>query len=670
MSIRLKLILSICGPLLVGYAVILWWDYHRSFQRAVEWSENRVAERAVGSAAQVNERLISIQQIVDTTAAALTGRPLSMENQVRGALFSSFRPHPWISGIWLAFDKDAPRPPSMPQIMGLRRDNPVPDILQFDASKLNTYLWFTRAKEWNKGAWTDPTEAGQLTPTNRPVVIYSSPFYSGDRFAGVVSASIELESLQHLQDEAFLARRSLRRPEDRRSRIPPEPVSPAPISKPVALSKGGYFIIDTQGSLISHPDQIIQQDFVSQLSDHTDQAFLKAVREAMEGERQRLVTTHLADFVSGYQENETYIVALEPISATRWVLVTAVLQSEMLGGIQDQLIKRAGLLALTMGMLLLIVLVVAKRFCRPIEKLASRVQAISSGNLDLPPIPVVSNDEIGRLAAGFNRMTEQLRHQFAAIEQQTIDREKVEGELRIARQIQLDLLPRTFPPFPDRTEFDLHAMNVPARTIGGDFFDFFFVDPDKLILTIADVSGKGVPAALMMAVTRTVVRNLATEGLSPLQILDRTNARLMADSTTGMFVTMILAQYQPSTGRLMYVNAGHPPGILYGQDEPQFVCHSTGPIIGIDDGKDLGPAEQHELVLRTGEGILFYTDGVTEARDPDNTLFGNDRLLQVARSARGGPCQAACERIVQQVLDFQQDGIVDDLTLLCLRRLN
>lgn len=670
MSIRLKLILSICVPLLVGYAVILWWDYHRSFQRAVEWSENRVAERAAASAAQVNERLVSIQQIVDTTAAALTGRPLSMENQVRGALFSSFRPHPWISGIWLAFDRDAPRPPNMPQLMGLRRGNPLPDVVQADPSKLDTYLWFARAKEWNKGAWTDASEVGQLTPVNRSVVIYSSPFYSGDHFAGVVAASIELESLQHLRDEPFLDRRPLRRPEDRRTGPQLEPPNPVPVSKPVALNEGGYFIIDTQGSLISHPDQIVRRDFVSALSVQADKAFLEAVREAMEGEKKRLVTTHLAEVVPGYQENETYIVALEPIAATRWVLVTAVLQSEMLGGVQDQLIKRAGLLALTMGMLLLIVLVVAKRFCRPIEKLANRVEAISSGNLDLPPIPVLSNDEIGRLAAGFNRMTEQLRHQFAAIEQQTIDREKVEGELRIARQIQLDLLPRTFPPFPDRTEFDLHAMNVPARTIGGDFFDFFFVDPDKLILTIADVSGKGVPAALMMAVTRTVVRNLATEGLSPLQIMDRTNARLMADSTTGMFVTMILAQYQPSTGRLTYVNAGHPPGILYGQDEPRFVCHSTGPIIGIDDGKDLGPAEQHEMILRTGEGILFYTDGVTEARDPKSNLFGNERLLQATRPARGGTCQTACERIVQQVIEFQQDGIVDDLTLLCLRRLN
>lgn len=654
----------------MGYAVILWWDYHRSFQRAVEWSENRVAERAAASAAQVNERLVSIQQIVDTTAATLTGRPLSVENQVRGALFSSFRPHPWISGIWLAFDKDAPRPPSMPQLVGLRRGNPLPEVVQSDASKLDTYLWFTRAKEWNKGAWTDASEMGKLISMNRPVVIYASPFYSGDHFAGVVAASIDLESLQHLKDEPFLDRRPWRRPDDRRPGLQTEPFPQATVSKPVALSEGGYFIIDTQGSLISHPDQIVQDNFESRLVGHSDKAFLEAVREALEGEKQRLVTTHLADFVPGYQKNETYIVALEPIPATRWVLVTAVLQSEMLGGVQDQLIKRAGLLALTMGMLLLIVLVVAKRFCRPIEKLANRVEAISSGNLDLPPIPVISNDEIGRLAAGFNRMTEQLRYQFAAIEQQTIDREKVEGELRIARQIQLDLLPRTFPPFPDRTEFDLHAMNVPARTIGGDFFDFFFVDPDKLILTIADVSGKGVPAALMMAVTRTVVRNLATEGLSPLQIMERTNTRLMADSTTGMFVTMILAQYQPSTGRLTYINAGHPPGILYGQDEPRFVCHSTGPIIGIDDGEDLGPAEQHELILGTGEGILFYTDGVTEARDPHNNLFGNERLLQVSRPARGGTCQVACETIAQQVIEYQQNGIVDDLTLLCLRRLS
>jgi sigma-B regulation protein RsbU (phosphoserine phosphatase) len=297
------------------------------------------------------------------------------------------------------------------------------------------------------------------------------------------------------------------------------------------------------------------------------------------------------------------------------------------------------------------------------------VEAISSGNLDLPPIPVGTHDEIGRLATGFNRMTEQLRHQFAAIERQTADREKVESELRIARQIQIDLLPRTFPPFPERTEFDLHATNVPARAIGGDFFDFFLVDPDKLVLVIADVSGKGIPAALMMAVTRTIVRNLAIEGLSPLQIVQRTNRRLVADSTTGMFVTMILAEYQPSTGRLIYVNAGHPAAIRYGVDEPSFCCHSSGPLVGIGTADDLGPTEQHQITLEIGEGLIFYTDGVTEARSPESELFGDERLLEVSGLARTGTCEFACDVIVNRVMDYQQHQNADDLTLLLLRRL-
>lgn len=666
MSIRLKLILSICLPLVLGYAGVLWWDYHRSFMRAVEWSEGRMAERASTTAQQVNERLVSIQQITDTTAAALTSRPLSMENNVRGALLSSLRPHPWMSGIWVAFDDAVPRPSNMPQIAGLRRGGALPESADPKAATLDSLQWFARAKDWSKGAWTESAELDQRQHAHL-TTIYASPFYSGEKFAGVVAASINLESLQQLKDEPFVNRRPRRA--DDRSDDPPTPPTATPATKPTPLDQGGYFILDTQGNLISHPEHLHEVGFLEHISTLPGDPFIDAARKALDGEPQRFVTHHLARFVPGYQKDEVYIVAMHPVAATRWVLVTAVLQSELLPGLQEQLLKRAGLLALTMGMLLIIVLVVAKRFCRPIEKLANRVEEISSGNLDLPPIPVMARDEIGRLASGFNRMTEQLRHQFAAIEKQTADREKVEGELRIARRIQIDLLPRTFPPFPERADFDLHATNVPARTIGGDFFDFFLVDPDTLILVIADVSGKGIPAALMMAVTRTIVRNLAMEGLSPLQIVQRTNRRLVADSTTGMFVTMILAQYQPSTGNLIYVNAGHPPAIRYGASAPSFCCDSTGPLLGITSSDGLGPTEQRQITLQRGEGIIFYTDGVTEARAPDNQLFGDTRLLQVCEVARTLTCEKACDSIVKQVMAYQHDQNADDLTLLLLRRL-
>lgn len=664
MSIRLKLILSICVPLIVGYALVLIWDYQRSYQRAVEWSEGRVAERAAAAAAQVNERLVSVQQIADTTAAALTSRPLAVENQVRGALLSSLRPHAWMSGIWLTFDKNAPKPQNMPQVVGLRRGGALPQMIEADALDLDSFTWFARAKEWSKGAWTEASEIDQRKNPH-PVAIYASPFYSGDQFAGVVAASVELESLQYLKDDPFFIRRT-RRGEDRPTE-PPTPVAPS--TKPAALAAGGFFLIDTKGNLISHPDGVTEQAFLTHIASLGGDPFTDAARKAVDGAAQRFVTHNLAQFVSGYENDERYIVAMQPVPATRWVLVTAVLQSEMLGGVHDQLLKRAGLLALTMVMLMMIVLVVAKRFCRPIEKMARRVEAIGAGNLDQPPIPVKANDEIGRLAAGFNRMTEQLRRQFAAIEKQTSDREKVEGELRIARQIQIDLLPRTFPPFPDRSDFDLHATNVPARMIAGDFFDFFLVDPDKLVLVIADVSGKGIPAALVMAVTRTIVRNLANEGLSPLQIVQRTNRRLVADSTTGMFVTMILAEYQPSTGKLTYVNAGHPPAVRYGQAEPAFCCHSTGPLVGVTVGDDLGPTQQHEITIARGEGLIFYTDGVTEARDTDNQLFGDRRLLETSHIARTRNCEDACDAIVKRVMDYQQNQSADDVTVLLLRRL-
>jgi sigma-B regulation protein RsbU (phosphoserine phosphatase) len=244
--------------------------------------------------------------------------------------------------------------------------------------------------------------------------------------------------------------------------------------------------------------------------------------------------------------------------------------------------------------------------------------------------------------------------------------EKVENELNIAAQIQRSILPSDFPVFPEHDEFDLYAMMTPAREVGGDFYDFFFVGDDHLAVIIADVADKGVPAALFMMISRTIFRSIAKQGKSPSQVLTETNDLLCEGNDTGMFVTAFLAYYQLSTGRLTYSNGGHNPALLFG---PDGVCRELdrkhGPALGVRPGllynQDVDTLEPEQV-------LVICTDGVTEACSPDDELFGVDRFIKLVCSCKSLKLSQMFSRIDKGLKEFQQGNLFDDITVLALKR--
>lgn len=669
MSIRTKLILSTCIPLLLIYAFVLGWDYYKSQQLALEQSEQIVADRASGAAAQVNGHLASIQQTVDTAASALSSRPLMSEGPL-GRFMGVTRSNSWINAFWIAFDPAQSRGPALPQIIGFRRGaNEGPGQGNLGAELLRQkpfdQPWFAEVKAKGKPRWFEPEDF--TMPDGGATCIYASPFFTQEGvFAGVVCAQIRTADLQAFRNETPIMQR-LRRILGHEQPAPAEPTTePAP--RPIA--EGGYLLIDRHGDLISHPDGEVVHDVFGLAKDPQYAELARAIDSSLhKGSGEIVVVGGLDKLIGGFMPNESYVLAIEPVTSTGWLYVTAVPQSELMGPIQDRLIKRGLFLLASLFVLVGVLMVVIARFCRPIEKMAETVELLSRGQLDIEPVPVLARDELGQLARGFNAMTGQLRHHVATLTEQSAEREKVQSELRIARQIQRDLLPGKFPPFPHRAEFDLHAVNIPARHIAGDFFDFFFINDDLLTVTIADVSGKGVPAALMMAVTRTIVRNLALEGLPPRQIAERANRMLIEDTNPGLFVTMVLGQYRPSTGEFTYVNAGHPPAIRYRANAPAGTCcHATAPLLAVDRDGQLGSFEQQTLVLEPGEGILLYTDGVTEAHNADNVFYGESRLLKKIAGLADRGSSDLCSALVEDVLGFQSQSMTDDLTLIALHR--
>jgi sigma-B regulation protein RsbU (phosphoserine phosphatase) len=263
-------------------------------------------------------------------------------------------------------------------------------------------------------------------------------------------------------------------------------------------------------------------------------------------------------------------------------------------------------------------------------------------------------------------MLKNLKKQIDIQSQQDAAQKLLEREWQMARDTQRSLLPTEFPPFPDRKEFELHAVNQAAQHVAGDFFDFFMVNPKTLVFVIADVSGKGMSAALVMAVCRTILRDLAQSGKSPADILRETNERLRDNQKGAAFVTIFLGSYTITTGRIVYANGGHVPPFLISKDGAvTTVGEATGTIVGMLEQQEYRNAE---LKLQPGEMLLLYTDGFPEARSKGGEFFGLNRARAfVEKHTTSGPL-VLCEAAIREIGAFQNHHLADDITLLALRR--
>jgi sigma-B regulation protein RsbU (phosphoserine phosphatase) len=239
-------------------------------------------------------------------------------------------------------------------------------------------------------------------------------------------------------------------------------------------------------------------------------------------------------------------------------------------------------------------------------------------------------------------------------------------ELAHATQIQQSILPHQFPAFPDRKDFELHAAMVPAKEVGGDFFDFFLLDPQHLGFVIGDVSGKGVPAALFMAVSRTLLRAFAQHRASPGECLAYMNSNLAAQSDSAMFTTVFYGILDTQTGDLQFANGGHNRPYVVGADgQPRPLSDESGPIVGIMDGFAY---ETYTGKLAPGDALVLYTDGVTEARDKNDGFFGEQRLEELLSERCTEPAQQLVASLHARVQEFAiGEPQADDITVLALR---
>jgi sigma-B regulation protein RsbU (phosphoserine phosphatase) len=260
----------------------------------------------------------------------------------------------------------------------------------------------------------------------------------------------------------------------------------------------------------------------------------------------------------------------------------------------------------------------------------------------------------------------ELQASFDDLRRTTTAKERMESELNIGRDIQMSMLPLEFPPYPHRNEFTVFATLEPAREVGGDFYDFFLIDEDRFCFCVGDVSGKGVPAALFMAVTKTLIKSRASNDFSPASIMTHVNEEIARNNDSAMFVTLWLGILDVTSGALVYTNAGHnPPYVKPDGGDPVRLDARHGPVVGAVEGLVYG---QESTTLQPDDLVFLYTDGVTEAMDPAGTLYEEARLVEVLSAQESPSVEEVVGASTEDVWRFQADAEqADDVTVLAVK---
>ena len=511
--------------------------------------------------------------------------------------------------------------------------------------------WYIRAKQNRSLGWTN-TMIDAVS--GKPMVTCYKPVYDEKRrLIGVVGADVTAETI----NQRIIG---------------------------TQIGKNGYaFLIDSKGNLIAHPR-------MQGVAGKWDEAFetgnlLNARDPDLAG-----IAAEMVDGMAGvgrcWLDGSDKFIAYAPVTSTGWSIGIAMPIDEIVAPVQAtkeridtatadfsarinrQISEMLTILILTSAGIIVavagIAYFLARRITRPIIALNRGVQVIGQGDLD-HRLVITTGDEVQDLAGAFNKMVEDLKVYIRNLQETTSAKERIESELRVATEIQASMLPRLFPPFPDRKEFDLYATMQPAREVGGDFYDFFFLGPTKLCLIIGDVCGKGIPAALFMAISKTLLRTEALHEPSPDHVLFNVNNTLYPDNEASMFFTGLCAVLDTETGELTIANGGHnPPLLCPAAGEFKYINLPKGLVVGAMP--DTGYLSD-TYTMRPHDTLVMYTDGVTEAMDSQGRLYSEARLLSCLNDLQGKSVADIVHGVRMDIETFaggtEQS---DDITILVL----
>ena len=534
----------------------------------------------------------------------------------------------------------------------LRNDSSEVEVRN-PVTKNNNYLeteWFKQAIAADSGYWSKPFADGFDKKT--PLVAYMVPIHDRERRT-VAILGVDL-SLEWLNDYMGNADGSLLDYQD------------DGFSLSVVFGSTYLFIIDKDGTYIMYPDKerILKENYFTRAKETPDTLDDYLGHQMMAN---RVGVFHKDD-----EENELILngessyAFYQPMSNTDWSIALVIPWF----GVNMWAIGLTIALVFFMVVGLLVTFFVSSRMVRhatkPLKQLASSAGEVAQGRFDAPLPNIRHNDEIRLLRDSFENMQHSLSDYVEQLQATTAQKASIESELKIAHDIQMSMLPKTFPPFPERQDIDVFGKLTPARAVGGDLFDFYIRD-EKLLFCIGDVSGKGVPASLLMAVTRSLFRNISSYTSEPNQIVIALNSVMAEDNETSMFVTLFVGVLDLASHELRYCNAGHDAPLLIGHDVRPLPCDANLPV-GVMSGWEF---TQQTTTIAPGTIIFLFTDGLNEAENADHDQFGDNRILSVAHAiAAEGCCRPdeVINRMGAYVHNFVADAEQsDDLTMLAVQ---
>ncbi|MFH0738812.1 MAG: SpoIIE family protein phosphatase [Candidatus Omnitrophota bacterium] len=489
--------------------------------------------------------------------------------------------------------------------------------------------WYQIPKELNAPAWSEPYFDEIIMTT------YSVPFYENidgqRRLKGIICADISLEWLEKI------------------------------VSSVKVLETGDAYLISRNGTIITHAlkELIMNESLFSVAEARGDPQLREIARKMIKGESGFVPFTSIA-------RNKKCWMYYAPVPSTGWALVVVFPEDEFLADIRRHNLVVGGLGLGGMLLLIIVIVLISRSITRPLRAMAKAAGAIGRGNLDIELPVVKSGDEIGKLAQAFAYMKISLKDYINKLTEATAAKERIESELKIAKEIQVSMLPRIFPPFPDRQEFDTFAMMEPAKEVGGDFYDFFLINDKRLCFLMGDVSGKGVPAALFMMITKILLKNEALQNTPVNELLYRVNNILALDNNTSMFATIFCAILDTQTGEVEFANAGHNPPLIYRKG-------GDFEFLAVDKSFVLGPMQNTKFSLsktrlNPGDMFFLYTDGVTEAMNPKKEFFSENRLKQALSDLKEKDITEIIRMLKIQISEFARgEPQSDDITMLVLK---
>lgn len=623
---RLSLyIILLTGGVLVGtFAVFFAYSLRIAESNAVRDADNMLAT----ATARIDAVLQNVETAVSNMSSLVESR-LRTPDSLYALTRSVLENNPLIVGSAIAFE------PKYFKDRGLyfspyscREDGQLKSMqLGSDTYRYHDMEWYAMPRTKKIPHWSEPyfdKGGGNMLMTT-----YSKPLFNrdGEVFA-VFTADLSLGWLGEMIGG----------------------IKPYPGSYNLMLSRTGRYMVHRR------QERVMKETVYSATGEMTDTTVRYIAGQMISGRHGMAVL----------QNDDTLAyVFYAPVDRTGWSLGIVCPRSQVFASVDKM--KMAVILVVLSGLLLLFVLChrLIRGLTRPLRQFADAAQGVACGDFTAPLPPGSRDRELRELRDSFQSMQESLTEYIEELRQSTAVKERIESELRIASEIQMGMIPKIFPPFPEREDIDLYAELHPAKEVGGDLYDFFIHD-GKLYFAIGDVSGKGIPASLFMAVTRSLFRSVATYFSTPCGIIRSMNASMTDSNDSNMFVTLFIGILDLATGRLDYCNAGHNPPIVVATDGcAQFLNVKPNLPVGVLPSFGY---EGQQVQLSRGSILFMYTDGITEAENSDKVLYGEAALEAVILATCGAGPKEMTTAVINSVRRHSIGaGQSDDLTIMAIR---